>query len=84
MSKFDPRFKRPVDRCGVTGKRMFSSPNAAMQFVANLGEECNAPTMRAYHCVQCNSYHLTSREYDPAKRRADYYRHLQQIGSQAI
>jgi len=77
MSRFDPRFKRPVDRCGVTGKRMFKSPNAAMDFVSGLGAECDAPTMRAYHCGHCNSYHLTSREYDLAKRRADYQWHLQ-------
>jgi hypothetical protein len=75
MSKFDRRFKRSVDRCGVTGKRMFKSPNAAMQFVSSLGTECNAPTMRAYHCFQCGGYHLTSHAYDPVKRYADYKRH---------
>ena len=84
MSKFDPRRMRPVNKSGVTGKRMFKSENAALQFFASLGTECNALLMRAYHCVQCNSYHLTSREYDPAKRRADYCRHLQQNGGEDV
>ena len=82
MSKFDRRLRRTVAICGITRKRMFRSPNAAMQFVASLGTECNASVMRPYHCVMCNSYHLTSREYDPTKRKADYEGHQQQNGSE--
>ena len=75
MSKFDPRFVRPVPKCGATGKRMFKSPNGAMQFIATLGAECNAPAMRPYHCFRCGGYHLTSQEYAPARRYGDYKRH---------
>lgn len=64
MSKFDRRLKRPVNRCGITGKRLFKSPKAAMQFVANLGADCNAPMMREYHCPLCGGSHLTSRDYE--------------------
>lgn len=56
---------------------MFKSPNEAMQFVASLGDDCNAPMMRPYHCFRCGGYHLTSREYDPVRRYEDYKRHLQ-------
>jgi hypothetical protein len=50
MNKFDRRQQQRVDKCGATRKRRFKSMNAAMQFVADLGDECNAPHMRAYHC----------------------------------
>ena len=80
MSKFDRRLKRTTNLCGVTRKRMFRSPNAAMHFVAELGSECGAPLMRPYHCLFCNSFHLTSQEYDPAKRMAAYERHRQEAG----
>ena len=77
MSKFDRRLRRRVDKCGVTGKRMFKSAGAAMQFVADLGTECNAPFMRSYHCIRCGAFHLTSQEYDPARRYVDFQRHQQ-------
>ena len=78
MSKFDRRLKRTVAICGITRKRMFRSPNAAMQFVANLGDDCNALTMREFQCLYCGGYHLTSRNYDPSRRFADFRRHQQQ------
>lgn len=78
MSKFDPRRVSAVNLCGVTRKRIFKSPSAAMQFVAELGSECNAPLMRAYHCLRCGGYHLTSWGYDPGKRYEDYQQHQRQ------
>jgi hypothetical protein len=82
MSKFDRRLKRPVNRCGITGKRLFKSPQAAMQFVANLGADCNAPMMREYHCPLCGGFHLTSRDYEPSRRSADFQRHQEHNGSE--
>ena len=79
MSKFDNRLHRRSNICGVTRKRIFKSPNAAMQFVAGLGTECDAPMMRAYQCLRCGGYHLTSREYDPARRSEDYERHRRNV-----
>ena len=81
MSKFDRRLKRPVNRCGITGKRMFKSPKAAMQFVANLGTDCRAPMMREFQCLYCGGYHLTSQEYDRDRRRADYRRQQQHVAA---
>lgn len=77
MSKFDRRLKARVEKCGITGKRMFKSAFAAMQFVTELGSECNASMMRPYHCLRCGGYHLTSQEYDPSRRYEDYQRHQQ-------
>ena len=74
MSKFDRRLRRATAICGVTRKRMFRSPNAAMQFVASLGAECDAQVMRSYHCFRCGGYHMTSQEYDPVRRYEDFKR----------
>jgi hypothetical protein len=75
MSKFDPRIKTSVQICGVTRKRIFKSPHAAMQFVT----ECKTPFMREFHCIFCSGFHLTSKEFDPARRYRDYLRHKQDI-----
>jgi hypothetical protein len=54
MSKFDPRFKKPVDKCGVTRKRRFESPFLAQAVAHELG-------FRIYFCLICGGYHLTSK-----------------------
>lgn len=77
MNNFDRRLRQRKEICGVTRKRMFKSPNAAMRFVFGLGKECNAPNMRAYYCYRCGGYHLTSQEYNSSRRYADFKRHQQ-------
>jgi hypothetical protein len=63
MSKFDRRkLKNALPRCGATGKRLFKSPGAAMQFVDALGSELRAEKMRPYQCPFCSGYHLTSQD----------------------
>ena len=76
--KFDRRSKRRAAICGVTRKRMFKSPKSAIQFVAELGADCKAPVMRAYPCLFCGEYHLTSQEYDRSRRYTDFQRDQQQ------
>ena len=61
MSKRDRRDKSTwVPRCGPSGKRMFKSYDAAIQFITGLGPEMRAEFMRAYRCQFCGRFHITS------------------------
>lgn len=62
MSKFDPRRKPHHDRCGATGKRRFKSESAALRFIAELGSNLRAVSMRAYSCPFCAGFHLSSQD----------------------
>ncbi|MDE2097579.1 MAG: hypothetical protein KGL39_10060 [Patescibacteria group bacterium] len=54
-----------IGRCGKTGKAMFRTHNAAMLRASEIMEndDCNATQFRAYRCLFCGSYHLTSQEF---------------------
>jgi hypothetical protein len=58
---FEKRQKKQFAQiCGATGKRMFGSPEAAMEFA-----ERTAPAQywRAYTCPSCGGIHLTSKPW---------------------
>jgi hypothetical protein len=54
------------DRCGVSGKMRYHSRNAAMVVCAQIrpireSEEAEQYEHRAYECVSCGGWHLTSK-----------------------
>ncbi len=56
-------WKLNSSRCGRTGKRGYNSIDAAMLAGADImaKPDCNARTLRGYHCQFCGLYHLTSK-----------------------
>jgi hypothetical protein len=61
-----PQSKPNSSRCGRTGKRGYRSHNAAMLAACDVMSrpQCNTRLFRAYYCIYCNLWHLTSKE-DP-------------------
>lgn len=53
-------------KCGVTGKIMFKKQTGALQRAKEILEEnsnrrYHPNTFRVYHCIYCDSYHLTTK-----------------------